>query len=56
MGDRYTIGRIPCAHCRKNNEDLSYAESCDDVSFVCKHCGKKNDIVISFVAIPHNET
>lgn len=60
MGDRYYL-KLKCAWCKKLNEHrdqsgfgmdgIYYAPSSGATGFKCEHCGKRNEIVESFIAV-----
>lgn len=55
MGDRFTLFNFPCPYCKKENEEVYYAESCGITEYTCDYCKKTFDIRMDFTAVPRTE-
>ena len=53
LGDRYQL-ILKCAWCGKDN-DVYYAESCEQTDFICDYCKKKNKISLIFETIKYDQ-
>jgi hypothetical protein len=51
MGDRHIL-KLKCTYCNKQNEDVWYAPTCNDYTFNCCKCNKKNFITSNLKAVP----
>lgn len=50
MGDRYFL-TLDCPYCGSRNNDVYYAPTCNFLSHICEHCGKKFFIDSEFAAV-----